>query len=252
LGTQNAQAKDFFNRIAGSYKDKYGEQNAFHHYFFNERLAKASEGFDFEGAKVLDIGTGTGDLYDHLKSINPEVDFYGTDIAENMMAQSNIPENRRFVGRAGELKIPEHDFDYVYMLGVTTYLPQDEMKATLDFIAEKLKPEGKAILTFTYSLSFDNFTRTALKLPIRLIKAKGAVMGQGFKIYKYSIEEAKKLVEPKFDVKEVRYLNHTVFPFNLLFKKASVRNARKIDQKKEGWWLRRMSYDIMIVMEKKG
>lgn len=251
METQNAQAKDFFNRIADSYKDKYGEQNAFHHYFFNERLEKASKGFDFQDAKVLDIGTGTGDLYDHLKAINPDLKFFGTDIAENMMAQSNIPEDHRFVGRAGSLEVPEQDFDFIYMLGVTTYLPADEMKSTLDFIHEKLKPGGKAILTFTYSQSFDNFTRTLLKFPIRLIKAKGAVMGQGFRIYKYSVEGALKMVGSKFVVKEVRYLNHTVFPFNLLFKKTSVQQAKRIDQKNDGWWLRRMSSDFMLVMEKK-
>lgn len=251
LEQQNAQAKEFFNRIATEYKDKYGKRNAFHHYFFNERLRKAVEGFDFKDAKILDIGTGTGDLYDYLKALEPSVDFYGTDIAENMIAQSNIPENRRYVGKIGELNLEEKDFDFIYMLGVTTYLPEDEMKQTLAFIHEKLKLGGKAILTFTYSQSFDNFNRTLLKLPIRLAKANRSVMGQGFKIYKYSIDSATELVKPWFEVKECRYLNHTVFPYNLIFKGLSVSLAEKIDRQQDGWWIRRMSSDFMLVMEKK-
>lgn len=248
---QNAQAKEFFNRIATEYKDKYGKRNAFHHYFFNERLSKAGEGFDFKGAKILDIGTGTGDLYDYIKSLEPDIKFFGTDIAENMIAQSDIPVENRYVGKIGDFEMSETGFDFIYMLGVTTYLPEEEMRKTLEFIHEKLKPGGKAILTFTYNGGFDNFNRTLLKLPIRLLKARRSVMGQGFKIYKYSVKSAGELVEPYFEVKDVRYLNHTVFPYNLIFKNLSVSLAEKIDKSKEGLWIRLMSSDFMFVMEKK-
>ncbi len=251
MDSQNNQAKEFFNDIADTYKDKYKNYNKFHHYFFNERLRKASEGFDFRNATILDIGTGTGDLYDHLKSIDLSINFYGSDIAEKMIAESNIPKENQFVGKITEIDLPRSDFDYIYMLGVTTYLPEDEMVETLKTIEANLAQNGKAILTFTNSNSFDNFNRTLLKLPVKLMKSKRSVLGQGFKIYKYSVSSAKELVNPWFNVQEVRYLNHTVFPWNLILKSASVSLANQIDKMDEGPLLRSLSSDFMLVLSKK-
>ena len=40
MNDHKVEVKDFFNQISSTYRDKYTPQQAFHHYFFVERLRR--------------------------------------------------------------------------------------------------------------------------------------------------------------------------------------------------------------------
>ncbi len=49
MESQKEAVSGFFENIAGGYKSKYTGRNAFHNYFFLERLEEATRGFEFDG-----------------------------------------------------------------------------------------------------------------------------------------------------------------------------------------------------------
>ncbi|MBK7296750.1 MAG: hypothetical protein IPI91_08955 [Flavobacteriales bacterium] len=98
LTKDSTLASKFFDSVSDRYKEKYGKKSAFHHYFFNQRLQKTLQGLDLSDKDVLDIGSGTGDLYDEVISRWPTTRFFATDISGGMLAQSRVPNDHKFVG----------------------------------------------------------------------------------------------------------------------------------------------------------
>lgn len=247
---QEQEVEEFFNKIATDYKSKYTSADAFRHYFFNERLYEAARGFDFSNKKILDIGAGTGNLYDYLSGLEPTIDYYASDIAANMLEQSGIAPNRRFVGNCYEIDFPQKQFDYIFMLGVTTYLTEQEIAKTFDFIHSSLAQNGKAIITFTNQSSLDWKTRKLTKSLLKGFSQK-SVLSQDFQIYPKTLAETEKQIQSQFRIDEVRWLNHTIFPFCLALKKISVKVAEKIHQKIKNQSLKNLlSSDFLVVLSK--
>ncbi len=245
--TQHHQAAQFFDRVSGSYRAKYGTQSAFHHYFFNERLEKATRGLDLKDKDVLDIGAGTGNLYDHLLERFPTIRFHATDVSAGMLAQSNIPEGQRFVGSAYEHDLPLRRFDAIFMLGVTTYMAPDELSRNLAFIADSLVPGGTAVITFTNAHGLDTVLRILLRTPLRLFGSRNKVLSSGLRTHTYSTAQARKALEEHLQVQHWDLLNHTVFPFNLLLSGLSLRLAKRLSQcAGTPAWLRFLSSDLMV------
>jgi len=114
---QNNRVSSYFDEISPGYSARYGDQNPFHSYFFRQRLKAATDGFVFDRKTVLDIGAGTGALYDELIRRCPMVDSFACDISPQMLAQSAIPPQRAFVGRVSEIALPRDSFDFIYSLG---------------------------------------------------------------------------------------------------------------------------------------
>lgn len=252
MEVQKQEVEGFFNEIAVDYKSKYSSADAFHHYFFNERLAEATKEFDFKDKKILDVGAGTGDLYDYLIRLEPTVDYYAVDVAANMLEQSRIPLQNRFVGFCYEVEFPLKTFDYIFMLGVTTYLDDEEINKTFDFIYSSLAESGKAIVTFTNQSSMDWKSRKVFKLLAKNFMSKRYVLSQEFKIYPRTLPEIKKIFQEHFQVEDIRWLNHTIFPFNQVMKKLSVKTAEKLHQKlKSESFLKLLSSDFLLVLSKK-
>jgi SAM-dependent methyltransferase len=251
---QTEKVRDFFDVVSGEYRGKYEKREAFHNYFFNERLEKATGDLDFSGGGkiVLDIGAGTGNLYDFIKAKkDAKVDFYACDISAKMLEQSNIPPANRFVGKCYEIDFPVKKFDYIFMLGVTTYLNADEMRKTAEFIERHLSENGQAIITFTNRQGLDTISRLLSKNIIRLFKLKNKVIGQSFEIYTYAPDEAKNFGGGKLRAGAVKFLNHTIFPFSYLFPKFSVNLARKLGGKIENQRLAsRFSSDFIVFYKK--
>jgi len=241
-------AKDFFNSISSSYKHKYSEKDIFHYYFFTERLEKTTYNLNLDQKKILDVGAGTGDLYDYICHKATVAAYTATDVANGMLSNSNIPKERQMLGEVTSLKLPFTDYDYVFMLGVTTYLTIDEMKNHLVYFKQVInKKEGTLIITFTNSKGFDNFFRTLFKPLLTLIPNKKNVLSQKILIQKYSLSQAKSMFEELgYTVESVSWLNHTVFPLNLIFKQASVFLAKKMDGIEAGWFQSLFSSDFVI------
>jgi len=79
------------------------------------------------------VGAGTGSLYDFLLSKNIQSDYFATDITEKMLEQSKIPLERRFYGSLLDSNFPIQEFDYIFLLGVTSYMSPIEMEFTIDW-----------------------------------------------------------------------------------------------------------------------
>jgi SAM-dependent methyltransferase len=246
---QGSKVSSFFDRISTDYRERYGPQNPFHAYFFGERLQAATEGFQFENKVVLDIGAGTGPLYDYLTKY-PGVDYYACDISPKMLSRSQIPAERTFIGKATEIRFPRDKFDYIYLLGVTTYQTPDELKQTFQLIRDRLAPNGRAILSFTNRSSADHALRTILRFAQPLIH--NGVLGQAFTTHAYRLGAIEDMIAVyDLHVSRAVYLNHTFSPFNTLLPRPSVSVA---------WWLGRncpasllsfCSADFLLVLDQK-
>lgn len=248
---QTNKVRDFFDVVSEEYRGKYENLKVFHTYFFNQRLKQATDGIDFSGKVVLDIGAGTGNLYDYIAARNKSVDFYACDISAKMLEQSNIAAENRFVGKCYEIDFPPEKFDYIFMLGVTTYLDAQELEKTIEFIRRKLADDGLGIITFTNRNGVDTVTRTFAKNIARLFKLKNKVISQSFKIYAHSLNEVKSLLGGKLKVETVKFLNQTVFPLCYVFPKLSVNLADKLSHRAEsGALLSVFSSDFIVFCKK--
>lgn len=245
--TQHEQAARFFDEVSGTYKDKYKDRSPFHRYFFNERLEKATRGLNLDDADVLDIGSGTGELYEHLVARFPRIRFHATDVSAGMLAQSPVPMGHKFVGHAYEHHFAVKRFDVIFMLGVTTYLTPEELEKNLAFIAQSLKPGGKAIITFTNSHALDSWTRNLARGPMRWFAKGGNVLSSGLKLWMYNQAEVRSIMARRFVVETTEGLNHTVFPFNLLLPGLSLGFAQRL-ARREGAsaFTRWLSSDLIV------
>jgi ubiquinone/menaquinone biosynthesis C-methylase UbiE len=242
-----SSAGKFFDSISDSYKKKYSEENIFHYYFFTERLEKSTKDISLSNKKILDLGSGTGDLYDFIKERAQNITYTGTDIAEGMLKNSSIPEGSKFLGDYITLKLPYNDYDLVFMLGVSTYLSEEEMNGYLNFISQHTKEnDATIVISFTNKYCFDNLFRSILKPIILLIPNKKNVLSQKIKIKTYSINEVQQLLVCNFRIENVEWLNHTIFPFNIILKNFSVYLAKKIDVFKNEKFLSLFSSDFVI------
>lgn len=230
-----------------SYREKYGRTSAFHHYFFNERLQKAIAGLQLSDKDVLDIGAGTGNLFDHLVQRFPTVRFHATDVSAGMLSQSSIPANMRFVGPAYDHNLAVRKFDTIFMLGVTTYMEPQELERNLTFIADSLKPDGMAVITFTNKHGLDTMLRILLRKPLRLLGDRNKVLASGLPTYTFSRADVVNALHGKLHVERWDLLNHTVFPFNLLFSGLSLGLAKRLSRHRgTPAWLRFLSSDLMV------
>jgi SAM-dependent methyltransferase len=228
---QEQKTKEFFNTISKGYRDRYENQTPFHRYFFQQRLEKATAQLDFNHKSVLDIGSGTGNLYDYIFEKFPSVDFYATDISEGMLRQSNVPQDRKYAGHCYDIPFRQQTFDYIFLLGVTTYMTGEELDKTIDFIRSRLSSGGLAIISFTNKRSYDYQLRRVLKKPLQLLfKRKDRVLMQDFAAAAYSPQEVHALVSGRLRIEKTDYLNHTIFPFNFLFSSFSLARAKKISR----------------------
>lgn len=245
---EQSKVGNFFNDISSTYKNKYRKGETFHYYFFRERLEKAVKNIDMTDSKILDIGAGTGDLYDFIVEQFPSISYSGTDIAPGMLENSSIPENCRFLGDYTTLQLPHTNYKVGFMLGVSTYLSPNQMEGYMDLFYNHL--DEKLVISFTNKYCFDNFFRKLLKPILSLLPNKKNVLAQKIDISTYTLAEASKYFEGRFEVESVEWLNHTVFPFNLIFEKLSIKIANKLDLMKSPFLLSLFSSDFIIKAKK--
>lgn len=248
---QEQQVRDFFDKHAPAYKTKYGRTDTFYEYFFYERLHAATKEINFAKKRVLDIGAGTGSLYDFLQ-MNADVQEYtAVDISAGMMSQSNIPRQQQLVGRCYELDYPCDEYDLIYLLGVTTYFDPKECKRVFDFIQSKLSTGGMAILTFTNTAGLDIKLRKLSSYPAKLLKGSEKVMAQDFKTYTYTLKEVQQMLPEGLEKRRLIYLNHTIFPFGKILPGPSVAVAKRIAKRlSNGPLLSSLSSDFLIFLSK--
>lgn len=248
-GEQGRVAR-FFDRLAPEYGERYEGKDRFHEHFFQERTEKAVRGLDLSGRDVLDIGSGTGDLYARLIIRFPDMRFLATDISAAMLAHSKVPPAQRLLGHLYELDLGDRRFHAIFMLGVSTYMDRPELEKNLEFAARHLAPGGTFTATFTNKHALDTWARAAARKPLRLFGGGGHVLTSGLPIHSYGFKETRSLLARHFILKEWDLLNHTVFPFNRLLPGMSIRLARVLSSlKAPPAWLRFLSSDLMVHAE---
>ena len=211
------------------YAGRYHAQSSYFRYFFNDRLEAAVADLDFSCRTILDIGAGTGALYNYLENNAADFQYFACDISPDMLAKSNIPASSQFIGKAHEIDFPIAKFDLVFMLGVTSYMPVSEVIHTMEFISERLSPNGKAILSFTHRFSLD-FQVRRLLLTAKFIWRNRAPNKFGgykpFSITGFCKNEVHKFAKGQFRIARIEWQNQTLSPFNHLLPKPSVFIAR--------------------------
>ncbi|WP_024517832.1 class I SAM-dependent methyltransferase [Bradyrhizobium sp. Tv2a-2] len=242
---QSNRVSSYFDQISDGYSARYEERNAFHSYFFRQRLKAATDRFVFDAKLVLDIGAGTGALYDELVRRSPTVDYFACDISPQMLAQSAIPAERAFVGRVSDISFPRDSFDFIYSLGVTTYQEPAELAANWRFIADHLAPKGTAVVSFTNRAAIDHAVRTVLRIAKPIIKR--GVFGQSFATFAYRVAEVSEMTRAiGLEIEAVKFLNQTVSPFNTLLPMPSVAVAKAIDRHAPEALLPFLSADFVV------
>jgi SAM-dependent methyltransferase len=155
-GPMKTPVSQYFDSIADDYDHRYdASARPYHSYLHQQRLQIAAGDIDFAGRRILDIGAGTGSLYDFIVQRVPDPDYFACDVSGEMLAQSRIPPQRRAVGGITEISPPHAAFDLIFMLGVSTYLSPEAWQAVLTRVTTLLAPDGRFIVSFTNPRSLD-------------------------------------------------------------------------------------------------
>lgn len=184
--------RSFFDHLAPTYAHKYSPEQPYLQYFFTTRLELATEQLPLANKTILDIGAGTGALYDFLKKQDLVFSYYACDISEKMLQAGSIPEDRQFVGEVDQIDWPVARFDYIFALGLTSYLDDEQMQRLISFCTQHLSEEGRAVISFTNRSALEVRIRHLLQpLARRLFKGKKRVFSQPFKTRAYTLAAAR-------------------------------------------------------------
>ena len=98
----------------------------------------------------------------------------GIGVSPSLELASRHDNNKFILGDVLELdKIPEKDFDYVFCVAMLHHLPgQDSRVRALELMRDKLKPDGKIIITVWNLWQQTKFRRLILKFALLKILAK--------------------------------------------------------------------------------
>jgi ubiquinone/menaquinone biosynthesis C-methylase UbiE len=110
-----------------------------------------------EGAKVLDVGCGTGE---HLvRAVKAGFEACGVEPAPAMLdfARKNVPKADLRQGIATDLPFGDGEFDLVIMVEVLRYLDRPDTETALKEARRVLKPGGRLMVTLVNRWALDGF-----------------------------------------------------------------------------------------------
>ncbi|MBS1773717.1 MAG: methyltransferase domain-containing protein [Bacteroidetes bacterium] len=99
------------------------------------------------GAKVLDVGCGTGHFADFIAQKG--FDVVGLEPAKNMIsiARELFPKITFVEGISAKIPYPDNSFDYILAIEVFRYLDKADNEASFKEFHRVLKPGGKILVT---------------------------------------------------------------------------------------------------------
>lgn len=120
---------------------KYTDEFIYGRYQIFEEVKKDLDQLP-QGAKVLDLGCGTGHLCEFIREKGFEV--VGLDPSEGMLshARENFPDIEFVEGVSVALPFDEGTFDYVVSIEVLRYLNPKDVEETYKEVYRVLKPGG--------------------------------------------------------------------------------------------------------------
>lgn len=197
-----------------------------------------------EGEKVLDIGCGSGRLYELFK--NKEIEYFGIDFAKKLIEiakkkylesedSKREPEKKLptfFPMDALALPFDSDFFDKVFSIAVFHHIPSKEKR--LEFLGEIkriLKPGGELFLTVWNLWQKKYLSLISKSASLKILKKTKLdfcdvfIPFQGRKRYYhcFRIKELKGLVkEAGFEIKETKYLQRNNKNYNIYLRAKSV------------------------------
>jgi len=142
--------KEFFNQMAEGWDERFYSPE------MRERLPQLVSLFQLQkGAKILDVGAGTGGIIPYLlEAIGPEGSIWAIDFAEEMVKigrKKFLEESRVIFEVASVEDLPYKDrfFDQVVCFGAFPHF-EDKAKA-LEEMARVLKPRGTLVIAHALS-----------------------------------------------------------------------------------------------------
>jgi ubiquinone/menaquinone biosynthesis C-methylase UbiE len=142
----------FFQSEYETTKEKYDDEFIYGRYQINEELEAMIKELK-PGARILDIGSGTG----HLANFFHKKGFHVTGIEPslNMLnyARKNFPDIEFIEGISSELPFQDNEFDLIFSIEVMRY-PEDIMK-TYKEVQRVLKKDGYFFVTHVNTFSSD-------------------------------------------------------------------------------------------------
>jgi SAM-dependent methyltransferase len=144
VAVHDKQAELFERRYAELRRDPYHDPFTYSRRKIEQVLAGYLDALP-DGARLLDVGCGTGDL---LSRVGKRFECAGCDPSDEMMerARKHNPGAAFAHATAEELPYGDGSFDVVLCIEVIRYLPAPE--AALREIARVLAPGGLALVTF--------------------------------------------------------------------------------------------------------
>lgn len=224
---------EFFDAIAHDYARRYDDERPFLRYMHEERLRFVLDACAWQGRTVLDVGAGTGALYDALAARHATDGYFACDVSGAMLEQSRIPPSQRFVGPVEDVPLGARRFDRVVCLGVTTYMEERALDAFLDVVARHLSDDGLAFVTFTHARSADARLRRRLQAALaRVPHGRELVGGRVLSQHEHAYDERtiRARVPASLVVEQVVWQHFGVTPVKQLAPRASVRLARVVER----------------------
>ena len=118
------------------------------------RAALAASSIE-NGARVLEVGMGSGEMFRRLLKTNPDGQTVGVDLSPKMAAHSLTRARRRFpkvsahchAADARYLPFETASFDAIVCCYLFELLPREDVLSTLAEVRRVLRPEGRLTVT---------------------------------------------------------------------------------------------------------
>jgi SAM-dependent methyltransferase len=110
-----------------------------------------------EGARVLDVGCGTGEQVRLIRELGYDVSGIEPAPAMRQRAIENNPGVQIVDGTITQIPFDDNSFDAVISIEVLRYLHRDDVIKSYEEILRVLKPEGQLFVTLVNLLATDGF-----------------------------------------------------------------------------------------------
>ncbi len=178
---------------------------------------KMSEPLLKDGMSILDIGCGTGRLYQLFKKFQG-IDYVGLDQSEGQIAvaKKDFPDATHVVAEMTELPFEDERFDMIYCIATFHHLPNEELRIkALNEMKRVLKPGGHIIMT-NWNLRANSVKKVVAKGRLKQdgqdfivpwLHSQGEILGERY-YYAFTPEELEGLFSNVGLTLEKQYYSH--------------------------------------------
>jgi SAM-dependent methyltransferase len=136
-------------------------------------------GSKVEGARILEIGCGTGHHLLSVASRWPSAECVGVDVsrkyiarAKNLARQAGLKNVSFYEGSILDFQ-PEAEYDFIIAHGVFSWVPNEVKVGMMDFIGKRLSKDGIAVVSFNVVAGWKE--RMVVVEKVRAIQEAGGV-----------------------------------------------------------------------------